>query len=418
MQSFQGYEIGGDTIFTEKQKEVWQNTVENYHRWNISFGATRSGKTFLDYYRIPYRIRHAPEGLIVLLGNTQVTLERNILEPMRRIWGSELVGAASNTGKLTLFGRSCYAVGADKVTQSSKLQGSGIAYCYGDEITTWAEPVFQMLKSRLDRKGACFDGTCNPDSPNHWFHKFLLSDADIYRMRFVIDDNCFLDPTFVSALKKEYAGTVYYDRYINGLWKAAEGTIYRTFADCPEKFIISTPPDDIVYCTAGLDFGGNGSAHALNLTGFTRNLGEIVTLDEWYSKEELTPSELEDRVCGFLENALRKYRVTDLYCDSAEQVLIRGIKKAVALRRLPVNIHNARKGPIKDRIRFYCMLFGSGRYKIMNSCVHTIEAFSEAVWAEDFSSDVRLDNGSVNIDSLDAQEYSTEFIMNSFIDKN
>ena len=117
MQSFQGYEIGGDTIFTEKQKEVWQNTVENYHRWNISFGATRSGKTFLDYYRIPYRIRHAPEGLIVLLGNTQVTLERNILEPMRRIWGSELVGAASNTGKLTLFGRSCYAVGADKVTQ-------------------------------------------------------------------------------------------------------------------------------------------------------------------------------------------------------------------------------------------------------------------------------------------------------------
>ena len=389
----------------------------DFHRWNISLGATRSGKTYLDYFRIPYRIRNAPDGLIVLLGNTQGTLERNILEPMRNIWGSGLVGSVSSTGKVSLFGRNCYALGADKVTQVSKLQGAGIAYCYGDEITTWAEPVFQMLKSRLDKKGACFDGTCNPDTPGHWFHKFLQSDADIYQMRFTIDDNEFLTAEFVEALKKEYFGTVYYDRFINGLWKAAEGAIYRTFADDPERFIIDSPPDEFIYCTAGLDFGGNGSAHALNLTGITKNYGCVVTLDEWYSKAELTPSQLEDAVCTFLENALKKYRVTDLYCDSAEQVLIRGIKRALAQRKIPVNIRNARKGPIRDRIRFYCSLFGSDRYRIMKHCVHTIEAFTDAVWAAEGVSDSRLDNGSVNIDSLDAQEYSTEFIMKDFIER-
>lgn len=391
--------------------------MEDFHRWNISLGATRSGKTYLDYFRIPYRIRNAPDGLIVLLGNTQGTLERNILEPMRNIWGSGLVGSVSSTGKVSLFGRNCYALGADKVTQVSKLQGAGIAYCYGDEITTWAEPVFQMLKSRLDKKGACFDGTCNPDTPGHWFHKFLQSDADIYQMRFTIDDNEFLTAEFVEALKKEYFGTVYYDRFINGLWKAAEGAIYRTFADDPERFIIDSPPDELIYCTAGLDFGGNGSAHALNLTGITKNYGCVVTLDEWYSKAELTPSQLEDAVCTFLENALKKYRVTDLYCDSAEQVLIRGIKRALAQRKIPVNIRNARKGPIRDRIRFYCSLFGSDRYRIMRNCVHTIEAFTDAVWAAEGVSDSRLDNGSVNIDSLDAQEYSTEFIMKDFIER-
>lgn len=322
----------------------------------------------------------------------------------------------STSGKLELFGRSCYALGADKVTQVSKLQGTGIVYCYGDEITTWAEPVFQMLKSRLDKKGACFDGTCNPEAPNHWFHKFLQSDADIYRMRFTIDDNPFLTEEFVSALKKEYEGTVYYDRFINGLWKAAEGVIYRSFADSPQRFIIDSPPDNIAYCTAGLDFGGNGSAHALNLTGITKNMERIVTLDEWYSKGELSPCELEDCVCGFLEKALEKYRVTDLYCDSAEQVLIRGIKREAERRRLPINIHNAAKGPIRDRIRFYCRLMGSDRYKVMSGCVHTISAFTDAVWAAE-GSELRLDNGSTNIDSLDAQEYSTEFIMKNFIDR-
>lgn len=394
------------------------NTVENFHRWNISLGATRSGKTYLDYFRIPYRILNAPDGHIVLLGNTQGTLERNILEPMRNIWGNGLVGSISSaSGKVTLFGRSCYALGADKITQVSKLQGMGLAYCYGDEITTWAEPVFQMLKSRLDKEGACFDGTCNPDSPGHWFHHFLQSGADIYQMRFTIDDNSFLSPSFVEALKREYEGTVYYDRFILGLWKAAEGAVYRVFADDPERFITDEPPKDIAFCTAGLDFGGNGSAHALNLTGVTKNCGRIVTLDEWYSKAELTPAQLEENVCSFLEKALEKYHVTDLYCDSAEQVLIRGIRKALAERKIPVTVHNAKKGPIRDRIRFYCSLFGSDRYCIMRNCVHTIQAFTDAVWASEGISDTRLDNGSVNIDSLDAQEYSTEFIMKEFIER-
>ena len=37
-------------------------------------------------------------------------------------------------------------------------------------------------------------------------------------------------------------------------------------------------------------------------------------------------------------------------------------------------------------------------------CRHTAEAFASAVWKDER----RLDNGSTNIDSLDAQEYSTE----------
>ena len=73
-----------------------------------------------------------------------------------------------------------------------------------------------MLKSRLDKPTSIFDGTCNPDSPNHWFKKFLDSDADIFLQHYVIDDNPFNSPEFIENLKKEYRGTVYYDRFILG----------------------------------------------------------------------------------------------------------------------------------------------------------------------------------------------------------
>ena len=154
---------------TRKQAEYVRNAS---HRWNIKVGAVRSGKTYLDTeYTILKRIRASSgkEGLIVLLGNTRGTLQRNILEPMQARFGSELVSNIRMDNKATLFGQDCYCLGADKISQVSKLQGATVKYCYGDEITTWSQDVFEMLKSRLSVPGACFDGTCNPTYPRHWF---------------------------------------------------------------------------------------------------------------------------------------------------------------------------------------------------------------------------------------------------------
>ena len=84
---------------SSKQKEFWNNAN---HRWNIKSGATRSGKTYLDYFIIPKRIRATKgQGLIVILGNTQRTLERNILDPMRQIYGNKLVGNISSDNTYT-----------------------------------------------------------------------------------------------------------------------------------------------------------------------------------------------------------------------------------------------------------------------------------------------------------------------------
>ena len=89
-----------------------------------------------------------------------------------------------------------------------------------------------MLKSRLDKPYSKFDGSCNPESPNHWLKEFIDSDElDIYVQKYTIFDNPALSPEFVDNLCKEYEGTVFYDRYIMGEWTLAEGLIYPMYRD-------------------------------------------------------------------------------------------------------------------------------------------------------------------------------------------
>lgn len=133
--------------FSEMRLDYWRNASR---RWNIKTGATGSGKTFLDFYMSLKRIRaRTGAGLITLIGNTRGTLSRNILDPLRGIYGERMVGMIRSDNTADLFGKKVYCLGADKINQVAKIQGATIEYAYGDEITTWSQEVFEMLKSRL-----------------------------------------------------------------------------------------------------------------------------------------------------------------------------------------------------------------------------------------------------------------------------
>ena len=63
------------------------------------------------------------------------------------------------------------------------------------------------------------------------------------------------------------------------------------------------------------------------------------------------------------------------------------------------------------------MLMGAGRFFVMNTCTNTIDALKSAIWdAKKITEDVRLDNGTTNIDSLDALEYAFEREIPTLID--
>lgn len=358
--------------FSPKQQEFFMNAT---HRWNVKTGATRSGKTFMDYFVIPKRILNTTgAGHIVLLGYTQQTLARNILDPMRNIWGSGLIGEISqSTGVVKIFGRKCYALGADNIRRVAPIQGSSIEYCYGDEVTTWSEPVFTMLKSRLDKPNSVFDGTCNPDTPQHWFKKFLESDADVYYQKYRIDDNPFLTPKFIENLKKEYAGTVYYDRYIEGLWTRAEGLIYPTFST--KNQYDEMDPDvqerSIQYVT--IDYGTANPCVFLHV--FFDPYDNMIYIDrEYYHDGRVHGAKTDDEYGQVLLTFLPPQEGLNSVIIDPSALSFRVHIKKLGYR--PKEADNE----VDNGIRNINTLLNLGRIKINRRCKNTCEEFGAYAW--------------------------------------
>lgn len=348
------------------------------HRWNFKGGATRSGKTYLDFkWVIPLRIREraGKDGLAVILGVTKSTIERNVLEPMRNIYGDELVGTISSDNTTWIFGEKCYCLGAEKVSQVSKIRGASIKYCYGDEVADWSEEVFTLLKSRLDKEYSCFDGTYNPQYPNHWLKKFLDSDADIFSQVYTIDDNPFLPPSFVENLKKEYAGTVFYDRYILGKWTLAEGLVYPMFGD---SCIVQDLPDTGDYYIS-IDYGTHNPFSA-GLWCVTKT--EAVRIGEYYycgreERKEKTPEEYYSEVKRLAGGRDIKCLIVDPSADA----FIATVKKHHEFKV---------RGAVNDvlpGIQTTAEMIASGKLKIHESCEDAIREFGLYRWDEKAESD-------------------------------
>ena len=321
-------------ILSDKQNEYIRNST---HRWNIKTGAVRSGKSFVDTaYTVPYRIRErsGKPGLNVILGVSRETIERNVLQPMREIYTSALIGTINNRNVARVCGEDVYCLGADKVSQVAKIQGSSIKYAYGDEIAKWNKEVFEMLKSRLDKQYSCFDGACNPENPTHWLKEFIDDDGiDLYLQKYRIFDNPFLDPEYVRNLCKEYEGTVYYDRYILGKWKRAEGSIYIKFADNPDGFVKSADKEHISRIDIGIDFGGNGSGHAFVATAKYSDGRKQPVMSRKHMKKDfrqgIDANLLSELFLEFVEDVIKKYgKPSNAYYDNAETVLGQSIKNA------------------------------------------------------------------------------------------
>ncbi len=382
--------------FSKKQLEYWR--LAN-HRWNIKQGATRSGKTFLDYYLIPKRILDCKgNGLIVLLGNTRGTLNRNVLEPMRNIWGKELVGNIGADNTVNMFGRRVHTLGADKVTQVQKLQGAGIEYCYGDEVTTWNEEVFAMLKSRLDKPNSLFDGTCNPDSPNHWLKKFLDSDADIFLQHYTIDDNPFNSPEFVKNLKKEYFGTVYYDRFILGEWAAAEGLVYPMFS--PEKHIVSEYEDNNGEFYVSIDYGTNNPT---SMGLWHKNAGIATRVGEYYYDSKKTMRQLTDEeYYEALVNLVGERKIRYVIVDPSAASFI------TTIRRHGKFIVKKADNRVLDGIRFCSTLLSKNKLKIHSSCSDIIREFGAYRWDNEAVEDTVIKQ---NDHAMDDMRYFCQTVM-------
>lgn len=384
--------------YTSKQLEYIQNA---HHRWNIAEGAVRSGKSHVALHHIiPQRVLagRGRKGLNFLLGVSLGNIERNVLQPMRECFGSALVGAIrTNENKARLFGEDVYCLGANNKRALQRLQGSEIKFCYCDEMANIDEDVFEMLKSRLSLPYSECHGACNPAGPRHWLKQFIdRKDLDLYSQHYTLYDNPYLDQAVVAEICKEYQGTVFFDRLVEGRWVQAEGLVYQAWSGS-ELFCDREFSRGDIYCLS-IDYGISNPFVALLWT-VRGGVGYCVDEYSWNGRQQghLTDQQHLER----LQEMLQGRWVEAVTVDPSATSFIQLLRQQTSWDVFPA------KNAVLEGIANTSRAMAAGCIKIHPRCATVAKELAEYSWDERAACDAVIKE---NDHAMDAMRYFVETI--------
>lgn len=416
--------------FSDKHKDYIRASRDCF--LNVAEGAVRAGKTVDNVFAFAYELESSPDKLHLATGSTIANAKLNIgecnglgLEYLFRgrcKWGKFksneclYVKTKDKKQKIVIF------AGAAKADSYKKIHGNSYGMWIATEIDLHHK---KAIEEGFDRQYAAkrrkIFWDLNPGNPRAMIYVDYI---DLYAKKnlkgellggynyqsFTLFDNINISSSRIEEIISRYdKNSIEYKRNILGVRCVAEGLIYRTFVENTDRFLVDDAEGfNFAVVMIGVDFGGNSSAHAFVATGITKDR-YVVVLDEENFKDDVDPDELTRRYCEFVRRVNLRWGPAQTRADSAEQVLIRGFRNKAMQERLRTEVLNSLKMPINERIRLTKMLLAMGRFRIVRHCQYLIGALCDAVWDPDeLTEDIRLDNGSTNIDSLDAFEYSIE----------
>jgi PBSX family phage terminase large subunit len=372
-------------------------------RGNIWEGAVRSSKTVCSTLKWLRFVREAPDGPLAMVGKTERTLKRNIIDPIQAMVGKKRCVYRAGAGEVDLFGRLIYTAGANNELAVDKIKGLTLAGAYADEITTWPESMFSMLMTRLSVDRAQWFGTTNPDSKNHWFKKNYLDRAklhltrdgkiverhdadtlDLHRFSFQLTDNPNLSPAYVENVKRENAG-LFYRRNILGEWCLAEGAIFDMFDPEPGRHVVDIVPQIVRWIALGVDYGTVNPFHA-GLLGLGVDNRLYVPGDWRYDsrkqRRQLTDAEYSARLRGWLGDFPAPH--TPLRGVRPEWVAVDPSAASFRVQLYRDGLPStAADNSVIDGIRLVSSLFAADQLAIHSSCTDLIDELSGYAWDSD-----------------------------------
>lgn len=392
-----------------KSKRSVQLAIADINIWE---GSVRSGKTvgsmlaWIDY------VLHAPDGDLLMVGKTERTLKRNIIEPIKAMLGPRRCRYVAGEGELWICGRRIYLVGANNAEAVGKIQGMTLAGAYVDEAALIPESFWKMLLTRLSVEGARLFGTSNPDNPTHWLMRDFLTRArlwidhdgterindqpnalDLHRFSFNLDDNKTLPAKYVANLKAMFSG-LWYKRFILGLWVIADGVIWDMW-DETRHVIDDVPP--IVEWALCVDYGTAGvfAAHLLGRADERRTADgvtepeRLIVAAEWRweaktERRQMTDTEYSAALRTWLADLETDEtgdyagcsNLTRIDVDPSATSFINQLHRDGWTR-----IHGA-DNAVADGIRTVASLLSMGRMFIHRSCVGLRQEIPGYVWDE------------------------------------
>lgn len=382
---------------TGKQLESVKLATERLCVWE---GSVRSSKTISSLVAWLRFVRHGPPGNLLMVGRTERTLKRNVIDVLVEMLGPERCKLISGTGELHLLGRRVYLAGANDERAQEKIRGLSLVGGYGDELTTWPESFWVMLLSRLSERGAQLQGSTNAEGPGHWLKRDYLDRAavhltqdgevlrsaasdclDLARFSFRLADNPHLPTDYVASLDREYQG-LWHKRLVEGQWCVAEGAVFDMWDESRHVIDIIPPIQRWLCCS--VDYGTTNPLHAL-LLGLGVD-GCLYVTSEWRydsrkAHRQLTDAEYSLRLRNWLQEApIPASRLTGptpqfwVIDPSAASFITQLQRDGVS----PVGANNA----VLDGVRLVSTLLAMGKLKIHRSCSGLLTEIPGYSWSD------------------------------------
>lgn len=367
--------------FSEKQKTVlnwWRAGSPHYTKEAlICDGAVRSGKTLcmaLSFFLWAGGNFHGRR--FGLCGKTIASLRRNVLTEVlpklrglgfcvreRRSENLLTVRFRGNTNEFYLFG------GKDE-SSAALIQGVTFAGVLLDEVALMPRSFVEQACARCSVAGSRLWFNCNPESPQHWFYREWVQNAqqrNALHLHFTMQDNPALAPAIRARYERLYRG-VFYRRFVLGQWVAAEGRVYDFFDPTQAP---PAPKEGFEQWYISCDYGTVNPASF----GLWGRIGEV-----WYRVKEF-----------YFDSRREQRQMTDgEYCRALRELAGgRAIDAVIVdpsaasflelLRREGWRVVKA-KNDVLSGIRHTAELLRQGRLVLCESCTDCLREMELYVW--------------------------------------
>lgn len=421
------------TEYIKKAQECWLNVAE---------GGKRGGKNVINSLAFCIALETHKNKLHLVAGSSIANAKLNVIDCdgygiMNYFYGRCHEGKYKNKECLyvnTLNGeRVIIFAGGAKSNDYISIKGNTYGMAYITEANE-CHPTFlnEVMDRTLSSENRKIFHDLNPKPPAHWyytdflkFHEEQASKIKNYGYNYghfnIFNNLSISDEKLKKVLSTYNKNSIWYKRDILGMRIASAGILFGEIANNKARYMEDVARSGFI--TTGVDFGKNGSAHAFCSQRISRNFDYIDVLrsdevDCTQNGESVGDTlgvgeilaRLEKGFIGHIKYVLKKWgSIEGIFCDNAEPELIEFLRKALIRNGLSIPIYGSIKIEIPSRIHLSGILFMQDRIKfVKNETEEIVKAFQEATQDEEANDDRWLDDGTSDIDILDAYHYGVE----------
>lgn len=369
-----------------KQCEILRFPYMDGYTALICDGAVRSGKTsIMSLSFVLWAMGNFNDCAFAICGKSVGSVERNIVVPLLGIrYLQQQFDMRYNRGDHVIIIRRgkkenrFYLFGGRDESSYTLIQGITLAGVLLDEVALMPRSFVEQALARCSVTGRKLWFNCNPDSRYHWFYTEWIQHAkehDALHLHFTMDDNPALSEEIKAQYKSMFAG-VFYQRYIEGLWVAADGLIYDMFSDSENVY---RKADEPVWLHTravryiGVDYGTINDMVYLDAYDDGETLW-ITREYRWSSRKEYrqkTDTEYADDFMEFMGSD------PQYFCPAIVDPSAASFKEELARRGVYVRDAD---NDVLNGIRKVSTLIGQRRLKICDECTCLLAELSGYVW--------------------------------------